>query len=185
MNCRESQHTMDQLIATLAVPEEASRDLQKHLTGCYGCTDRYDELCEVDTFITANAEIYDPNPFLWTRIAARLEENQRLPVSGWVETIVRWPLLTYTWSKQRQLAASLCMLMLLFSALFINRQSLYFEKIQLLGQIDKYATQLAGTAGDENPFLLDLSDSATGSDNPFPVLPEINVDKNPFEDVKS
>jgi hypothetical protein len=185
MNCQESQHTMDQQIAALVISEEASRELQKHLTECSGCADRHDELCEVDTFITANADICDPNPFLWTRIATRLEENPRLPESGWVEAVFRWPLLTYTWAKQRQLAASLCMLVLLISALIINQQSLYFEKTQLLGQIDRYAAQLAGTAGNENPFPLDLSATTIGSDNPFPVLPEINVDKNPFEDVKS
>ena len=176
---------MDQQISALPVSEEAAQELRQHLTECHACAERFGELCKVDAYIAANVGAYDPSPFLWTRIAARIEDHRQLPEPGWIGTVLRWPLLTFTWARQRQLAASLCMLILFVSVLLINQQSLNFEKIRLLGQIDEYATQLAGTAGNENPFPLDLGFTAIESDNPFPVLPEINVDKNPFEDVKS
>jgi len=184
MNCRETQHTMDQRIAQMVISEEADRTLQEHLTACPDCSDRYEELCAVDGFIAAHAEMRDPSVFLWTRIEARVEERPRPAESYWIGSVLRFPLLALAWAKQRQLAAGLCMVALLVSVLFVNRQSVNFERNQLLGQIDRYADQLAVTAGNENPFPVDLA-GAAGSDNPFPVLPEINMDKNPFGDVKS
>ena len=139
----------------------------------------------VDALISTQAIEHNPSPFLWTRIEARLAEPQRLPEKGWAGITARWPVLATVWLQQRQLATALCMLILLVSILFINQQSTSFERIQLLGQIDRQAAQLEANAGSDNPFPVDLNGITGGSENPFPALPEINVDTNPFTKIKS
>lgn len=74
MNCRMVQRLLNRYI-----DNELPVDLHEHLEGCKDCTHRLSELSRIKELV-GSIPAYQPNPFLWTRIASAIEEKLPIPI---------------------------------------------------------------------------------------------------------
>lgn len=186
MNCQESRKALDDWMAEVARQDRLPLELQAHVQQCPKCSEWYLELRELDSLMAAHAIEREPSPFFWTRLEARLQASARRQQPGWAGSwLSTFPAIVMSWTERRRVIAGLCMLALLLSTILIHQQAGYFQRRQLLGQIDKQWNELSIMPGSENPFQLEIGTTPDGLENPFPIIPETRSEENPFITLKS
>ncbi len=66
---------------------QQSEEIKKHLQTCQSCAADYQKLSAVLDYAAAEARS-EPNPYIWTRVKARLEQSgEYTPVPAWVRVL--------------------------------------------------------------------------------------------------
>lgn len=176
MNCRECEHNIPAMLDHEISAAEAAR-LREHLRTCRPCARLCQELQQVEDIFSQIPDA-EPNPTLWTNIAAHLssESGRRpMPSPPWsVWSIGRAPL--FAGAARPWLAAlAVTTVMVGSAAIGWHQHRGHQTQRQLLAQIDR-AQQEMVRGVDSNPFAA-LADHKT-DENPF--REDSQEDNNPF-----
>src|SRR6185312_7266051 len=102
MNCKEfHDHVLD--VATNGAPAEA----RVHADACAGCAAELNSLRETMAVMDDWTAPADTSPYFMTRLRARMHEEERAPVRGWLQ-----------WFRNPAVAVAMMLLMALSVSLF-------------------------------------------------------------------
>jgi len=136
--------------------------IEAHLRECEICQHLQEELA-FDTHMFRELEILAPPPYLWTRVAAELQQPARREGFAWLPRQgIAWP------RRQTLLAMAVALFVILGGALFIilrQQADLRFE-MAAIAQIDQ--------------AHVDLVAKNTEAYNPFSKTSLADLDSNPF-----
>jgi predicted anti-sigma-YlaC factor YlaD len=156
--------------------------IEEHLKGCEACRAIEMEMSGADR-IFRDAEALGPSPYLWTRIAAQLDEESRQEKRnyfglGWLAGA---PQLQEgsAWAKAVRWAPAALLLVIIASTLtFMEYRATARAELAALAEIDRaHGTLLAANTKTFNPFH-EASAADTGM-NPF-AQSRLKDQPNPF-----
>jgi anti-sigma factor RsiW len=64
------------------LPDEEMQQVRKHLSTCSFCAKQHDVLASLWRSDSRLVKV-KPSPFLWTRLQARIKENEQIPIFVW------------------------------------------------------------------------------------------------------
>ncbi len=175
MNAHVPHKMISEWLDRQCLPGDAIR-VERHLDACNECRSVAAELASVNEIFRA-AEKPELPPYLWTRIEARLgEENLPARAGTWSDILLPG-ILT---SSRRGLALALSAVLVLAAGIFIARQTFHGRSFDLaMAEIDRAQIALVELHPDGfNPFSRPAG-LETGM-NPFAVH-TMDFDSNPFQ----
>ncbi len=152
--------------------------VEAHLQECEGCQRLQQEL-SADTRMFRELEILAPSPFLWTRVAAELEQPTKPERLAWL----RRP--GFASVRNHALSAIAAALFMVLGATFffiLRQQAASRAELAAIAQIDQaHAALAAKNAETYNPFrTINLVDPDA---NPFSRHP-LDSNSNPFASLR-
>jgi predicted anti-sigma-YlaC factor YlaD len=157
--------------------EEAAQ-VELHLQQCESCRQFRAEL-ELTTRMFRDLEVLEPPAYLWTRIAAELEQPARRERFAWL----RWPE-GWLLHKRESLALAAALFLIIGGSIFfvLERQASMHSRLATIAQIDSYHAALLAEKPDVyNPFR--RSNWADSDSNPF-ARHQLKEDSNPFGSLR-
>jgi anti-sigma factor RsiW len=144
-----------------------SRALEAHFRECADCRTICDEMRDL-TFLFREAERFEPSPFLWNRIALRL--NEEAPSArSWTKTFIPGQ---FDFGWKSGLAAAVLMVLIITGILTFHGNGNRAVNQAAFAEIDQTYEYLAAQNFDTyNPFS---SGSSYG----------IDADQNPFREMR-
>jgi len=90
MNCKSVKENLMFFLEN-ELPEERRIEMETHLKTCPDCTHFLEEFSQLWGTLEHREKI-QPSPYFWTRLKQRIVEyeEQRKPIFGWLEGLVRW-----------------------------------------------------------------------------------------------
>jgi anti-sigma factor RsiW len=137
-------------------PREAT-SVQEHLNSCKSCEALEKELSEVGRLFRA-AEPVQPPPYLWTRIAARLDEERREKeqVPFWVRWLPASARMPYAQTGFRAVVwvpAAMLLILVGGTIALMEHQSVTRSRMMAIAEIDRaHSVLLSLNAKTNNPF---------------------------------
>jgi hypothetical protein len=156
--------------------EAEAAQVECHLGQCESCRQFQKEL-ELTTGWFRNLNVLEPPDYLWTRIAAALEQPAERKRPAWLR-------LPEVWSYRREwLAAAAALIVMIAGIVFIvEQQASKRSEMATIAQIDRYhAALLAKNPKIDNPFRISVG--IAPDSNPF-ARRQIDANANPFGSVR-
>ena len=90
MNCKNVKRNLVSFLEKKLL-EEQRVEMEKHLKICPDCSHLLEEFSQLWGALERREKI-QPSPYFWTRLKQRIieYEEERKPVLGWFEGLIRW-----------------------------------------------------------------------------------------------